>query len=113
MYDMFQQVLADALAWAKKKYAGASPQKLAAFANSVAYGMTGWAGGYGGPSVREHVAGNMLRQKVLLTPNLSFEEACAEVEGLVFGPLTPAHQAVFKREHTFDDDPADLEALHK
>ena len=49
------QVLSKALAWAKRNYSQASAAHRAAFANSVSYLVTGFSGGYGGPSLREHL----------------------------------------------------------
>lgn len=101
----YDQILARALERAKKERPDASPQHRAAYANSVAYVLTGRAGGYGGPSMREYVASG-LRYGDNPPPN--FEAACREVGKSVFGPLTDAHRAASEQECCFDDDPEDV-----
>jgi hypothetical protein len=89
----------------------ASPQKRAAFANSVVYLVTGMSGGYGGPSVREHAASHLYGDRV---ERCSFEEACKLLladDGPIFGPLTALHQQCWEDEECFDDDPTDVRVL--
>lgn len=88
----------------------ASPQKKAAFANSVAYLVTGWSGGFGGPSVREHAATRLYGSR----KPYDFQEAVdllLDENGPIFGPLTSVHRACWREEHCFDDDPSDVEQL--
>lgn len=104
------KVLEKAMSWINEHRPDASDQKKAAFANSVAYLVTGWSGGYGGPSVREHAAARLKTQK----PSWTFEEACAELnrdDGVIFGPITDLHRLCWEQEHCFDDDPEDLKLL--
>lgn len=131
--DYYQKCLSWARVWGEGEASGSSPQKHAAFANAVAYLCTGWSGGYGGPSVREHAVSWSLsgaggRQEVAKT-NLGplvvqypdgtlpqageweFEAACQFAAPIVFGPLTDLHRQVWSAEHHFDDDPEDLKAL--
>lgn len=101
-------VLERAMVIAKERRADRSPQLLAAFANSVQTLVTGWSGGYGGPSVREHVACR------LRTGEHTFEQAVELLireDGPIFGPLTDLHRYCWKEEHCFDDDPSDVEQL--
>lgn len=87
----------------------ASAQKRAAFANSVQTMVTGWSGGYGGPSVREHAAGHQY-----VGQRFPFEEAVRLLiadDGLIFGPLDRIHYYCWQNEHCFDDDPADVQVL--
>jgi len=98
-------ILVQALSWAKDKKPDTSPQHQAAFANSVATIITGWSGGYGGPSMREHAA----TRQIGCRSDLSFDEVCSLVEPVVFGPLTEEHRIV-EEEYCFDDDPSDLAA---
>ena len=103
--ELFEDTLSRALRVADEEHGDAHPYKRAAFANAVTYVLTGLAGGYGGPSVREHVACQCV-------PRLnSFKEACERVSPWVFGPLTDAHRVVWKSEYCFQDDPADVEEL--
>jgi len=64
MPDEYSDVLERAMAWASENHPNASSQKKAAFANSVAYAVTGASGGYGGPSVREHAACRIVHQAI-------------------------------------------------
>ncbi len=92
------------------KRPNASGYKRAAFANSVAYLVTGASGGYGGPSVREHTASQMYGPGGAYT----FEEAVELLlsdEGPIFGPLTDVHRFCWENEHCFDDDPEDKAEL--
>jgi len=87
----------------------ASPQLRAAFANSVAYLVTGLTGGYGGPSMREHAVAHTYAGR-----RLPYPEAIEELmnpNGLIFGPLQPVHFACARKNHCFDDDPKDLQTL--
>src|SRR5690606_26976322 len=52
--DYYNVLVEQAREHAEREHPEASAQHRAAFANSVAYLVTGWSGGYGGPSVREH-----------------------------------------------------------
>lgn len=104
----------DALSRAKElveeRKPDASPQKKAAFANSVAYLVTGWSGGYGGPSVREHAACQMYGPG----GTRSFEEAARLLltsDGPIFGPITDLHRELWRDEDCFDDDLEDVKEL--
>jgi hypothetical protein len=128
--------LEKAMQWAKDNHPTASIQHKAAFANSVAYYVAGASGGFGGPSLREHLCSWKLAGAsgiagavsiadeaiTMIQPDGSlrtaggwaFEEAIAFCEPLCF-----CEASVFKsllvqiqgREHCFDDDPQDLEVL--
>lgn len=107
--DDYAEILEHAVAYAREQFPHVSPQLRAAFANSVAYAVTGMSGGYGGPSVREHAACRSLAGR-----RLGFGDAIAEFaspDGPVFGPLTSRHRQGWEEEQCFDDDPADAEAL--
>lgn len=87
----------------------ASVQKRAAFANSVATLVTGWSGGFGGPSVREHAASRMHGGM-----QHSFKEAVdllLNESGPIFGPLNKVHEECWEEEFCFDDDPSDVVEL--
>lgn len=103
-----QGYLRTALDWAREHYPTASPERHSAFANSVAYVLTGMACGRGGPSVREYVAVEIRHQP---NPPTTLGEAIMRVAASVFGPLTDAHREAWQREHCFDDDPNDLTEL--
>jgi hypothetical protein len=88
-----------------------SAYKHAAFANAVQAAVTGWSGGYGGPSVREHAAGRTYRDG-----SLTFDEAVellGDPDGLIFGPLQPIHDQCWAEEYCFDDDPDDVAELER
>lgn len=87
----------------------ASIYHKAAFANSVQELVTGWAGGYGGPSVRQYAAVFMYSGR-----RYSFEEAAELLlrdDGPIFGPITEFHREIWDDYPCFDDDPRDVEEL--
>ena len=125
-----------AMDWAKEHYSDASMLLKCAFANSVQYFMTGESGGYGGPSMREHlcswslagdngkvgtinVGGNAMsaiyRDKSLpIAGEWKFDEAIVHCSKLCFSPASEYRLKLIQiqeREDCFDDDPIDLEAL--
>jgi hypothetical protein len=107
-----ETILEKAMAKAREDHPGSSPKKQAAFANSVAYLCTGYSGGYGGPSIREHaVSWAAMRAGRAANETWGFEEACAFAGPIVFGPLTDLHREVHEAEHCFDDDPADIKEI--
>lgn len=132
--DFYQKCLSWARVYGEGEYATASPQKHAAFANSVAYLVTGYSGGYGGPSIREHAVSWALSgpngQQVPVETNLGtlvgqipdgslpqageweFEAACQFAAPIVFGLLTDLHRRVYESEHCFDDDHVDILRLN-
>jgi len=128
--------LEKAMEWARLNHLTASTEHKAAFANSVAYLVNGGSGGYGGPSIREHLVSWSLAGKsgsveaiaiageamTLLNPDgslpmpgqWSFDAAIAHCEPLCFDPAEKYRDLLIKiqeREHCFDDDPEDIKAL--
>lgn len=125
-----------AMEWAQMNHSNASAQHKAAFANSVEYLVTGASGGYGGPSLREHlnswslagalgsvdaidIAGEAM---TLLKPDgslplpgqWSLDAAIAHCEPLCFEPATKYKNILLQiqeREYCFDDDPEDIAIL--
>lgn len=131
-------ILQDAVAWAQANYPDAPLQHRAAFANSVAYLVTGFSGGFGGPSIREHlvswsmagetgevsaveIAGQAMTAIIpdgsLPSPGYwDFESATAWCENFCFGPIEDYRDRalqIMEREHCFDDAPEDLDALRE
>ena len=126
------QVLSKALAWARENYAQASTQHQAAFANSVSYLVTGFSGGYGGPSLREHlvswslgevgsvslggVAMTTVRPTKPLPGEWQFEDAVLFAAPLCFQPAEAFGEKllqIWEREYCFDNDPGDLNYLRR
>ena len=109
MEGNFHEVLDRALKIARERQPQASSQKHAAFANAVSYAVTGYSGGYGGPSVREHAAARVC-------PHPSEFDTAIEIliadNGPIFGPLTDLHTMCWENEHCFDDDPEDVRILN-
>lgn len=106
----YNAILERAMKIARKRRPHASPQRHAAFANAVAYAVTGWSGGYGGPSVREHAAARVC------PPYQDFDSAVRQLiaeNGVVFGSITGLHQKCWVEEHCFDDDPDDVRELSR
>jgi hypothetical protein len=131
----YNEVLESALTHGKNLYPSAPLQHHAAFANSVAYLMTGASDGYGGPSCREHsvswalsgVNGNQAQVETnlgtltLQYPDGSlpsagqweYEKALSFAEPLCYGELTNLHYECYRHEHCFDDSPEDIEQIKK
>ncbi len=104
-----KSVLEQAMRLIQEKKPQASIQKKAAFVNSVQYLVTGWSGGYGGPSVREHAASYLYGGR-----RFGFDEAVQLLladDGPIFGPITKLHRECWLNESCFDDDPSDVEQL--
>ncbi len=103
-------VLKKARAFIEKHKPDASLQKKAAFANAVQQLVCGVAGGYGGPSVREHAAAHIFGSSRPLSFN-TVVDLLADDQGPIFGPITNTHVWCYLNEECFDDDPNDLETL--
>ena len=127
MKDRYSMSLETALAWAKKNKPEASPYHHYAFANSVAYLVTGASGGYSGPSIREHLCSYALAgdgeivQEVstgfqMIVPDRrmkyagewTIERAIAFCEPICFGILSRQALFIVETQYCFDDDPSDL-----
>jgi hypothetical protein len=130
--DAWEEIATKAKVWGKERHSDAVTQRHAAFANSVAYLVTGASGGYGGPSIREHCVSWALAgdgENIPVETNLGtltmqipdgrlprageweFDRACAFADPICYGPLPAMAARIAEQEHCFDDDPADLEAL--
>jgi hypothetical protein len=119
---MNDEFLKKAMDWASANKPDASMSHKAAFANSVAYLCSGWSGGYGGPSLREHLCSWALAGDERLNETASlnglghwnFEEAVKFCEPLCFEPAEKYLKTLLQiseREHCFDDDPKDIKVL--
>ena len=120
-----------AMDWAATNHAAQSLPHRCAFANSVAYLVTGASGGFGGPSMREHLvswslgtahsAEAMGQAMTTITPGdlpmpgqWSLEDAIAHAAPLCFEPSASYRNRLLQiqeRENCFDDDPEDIAAL--
>ena len=105
--DIFGDILEKAKARGKEKHPNASQYHHAAFANSVSEAMTGMSGGYGGPSMREHLASRIVAGSGK-HGQLSFDEACELLDECCYGKLTEGHVEMVAEEYCFDDDPQDI-----
>ena len=133
---MNEEFLKKSMDWACANKPNESMSHKAAFANSVSYLCSGWSGGYGGPSLREHLCSWALAGAEGLNKTASlnglaisiqfpdnrlprpghwdFQEAVEFCVPLCFEPAEKHMKTLLQiseREHCFDDDPADLEAL--
>lgn len=123
-----ENLLSKAMAWAKENKADSSMAHKCAFANSVQYLVSGWSGGYGGPSLREHLVSwalsgpNGRNEGMIQFPDGSlpsageweYEKAIAFCAPLCFEPAEKYREKllqIMEVEHHFDDDPVDLKAL--
>jgi hypothetical protein len=125
-----EETLNLAMVWAQARYPDSSTQHKCAFANSVAYLVTGYSGGFGGTSLREHLVSWSLgdvgstningETMTTITPKLTLpgkwqlEAAIAHAAPLCFDAASNYRDRLIQiqeREHCFDDNPADLDAL--
>lgn len=130
----FERYLEQAQSWAEIHYRSSSIFHKTAFANSVAYLTTGFANGC---SLREHLVSWSLAGRgaieavawgdeaiTAISPDgtlpragdWTFEAACSFAAPLCFNPASMYRDAllrILEREHCYDDDPEDLEALQK
>ena len=108
----YDGVLDRAMKLGKERHSNAPQQHHAAFANSVAYLVTGMSGGFGGPSMREHWA-SRIGHSAGLVSNCTFEQASEAVEGCCYDPLTYEHACMLDVEHCFDDAPEEVEEARR
>lgn len=127
----YKQILESSLAHGKNLHPSSPVHHHAAYANSVAYLVTGASGGYGGPSCREHAVSwalsgeNGRQQQVgVLTvqyPDGSlpspgeweYEQALRFAEPYCYGELTKLHYECYRHEHCFDDASEDIQQIKK
>lgn len=108
----YEDVLNRAMELGKEKHPEAPQHHHAAFANSVATLVTGWSGGFGGPSMREHWACRVAEAKGTVG-QFSFDDAVTAVEEACYGQLTLDHANMLEEEHCFDDAPGEVEAAQR
>jgi hypothetical protein len=111
-FDLYNDLLTRARQIVESHMPDTSLERKAAFANTAAGVVTGVSGGFGGPSVREHIATAALTGR-----GLSFEEVLELLlneDGFIFGPLGEEHFIFWARRHAicFDDDPRDVALLN-
>ncbi len=106
------EVLERAMKLGKEKHPEAPQHHHAAFANTVATLVTGWSGGYGGPSMREHWAARVAEAKGT-DGSFSFDDAVTTVDEACYGALTIDHARMLEEEHCFDDAPGETEAAQR
>lgn len=109
--------LDDAIRWANENQPNASLAHRTAFANSVSYLCTGLSGGFGGPSLREHLVSWMVANPQFNTKKLNpgtweFNDAVEFAASFCFQPAENYKHHLMKIAHDescFDDDATDLE----
>lgn len=109
----YSEILQNMLKYGQKKYLDAHLSRHAAFANSVAYLVTGMSGGYGGPSIREHCVTWLAIKERKMAGTWSVDDASKFAEPICYGELPLIALQVYQNESCFDGDPADLERLGK
>jgi hypothetical protein len=96
----------------QERHPAAPAAHHAAFANSVAEAVTGWSGGYGGPSMREHWASRLLGRAG--TPGtIPFDLAVSTVEEACYGPITLEIARMLTFEACFDDADGEQEEAER
>ena len=105
--------LEHALQVAQQQYPHATRVQHAAFANSVSYLVSGASGGYGGPSLREHLVSHTSAHQGRLAGTYTFDEACAFAAPLVFHTLTDEQIQICRQylDISFDNTSADEAAV--
>ncbi|MEK7452632.1 MAG: hypothetical protein AAB614_00170 [Patescibacteria group bacterium] len=104
----YDEVLKLAMKLGKERHPEAPQHHHAAFVNSVQTLVTGWSGGFGGPSMREHWACRVAKAKDTVG-QFSFDDAVTAVEEACYGQLTLDHANMLEEEHCFDDAPGEVE----
>ena len=112
-YNNYNNILREARRIGEERHPDAPAEHHSAFANSVAYAVTGWSGGYGGPSMREHWASRVVARRFGGSGHCSFNEAVAALDECCYGPLTLEHALMLECEHCFDDAPGEVEAARQ
>lgn len=105
------EVLERAMKLGKERHPEAPQHHHAAFANTVATLVTGWSGGYGGPSMREHWASRVAYSKGI--EKFDFDSAVTAVDEACYGTLTIDHARMLEDEHCFDDAPGEVEQAER
>ncbi len=115
MIEKYSQILDSALEHGKTLHPDAPIEHHAAFANSVAYLVTGASGGYGGPSCREHAVSWALHgsRHSSIAGEWEYEKALQFAEPYCYGPLTELHYQCAKSECCFHDSLEDIEQIKK
>lgn len=108
-----ENVLQIALRWCEEHQQNQSINRKCAFANSVENLVTGLCGGFGGPSLRQHLC---THRSIKIKPagKWTFQEAVEFCEPLCFKPaelFLSELQWIYENEKCFDDDPEDIEAV--
>ncbi|AOX04729.1 hypothetical protein BJP34_35715 (plasmid) [Moorena producens PAL-8-15-08-1] len=128
----YTEILKKALDWGQENHPESNLYRHAAFANSVAYLVTGGSGGYGGPSIREHCVSHALAGDGFNVPTdtnigvmtvqfpdgrlprggeWSFQKACEFAEPICYGILPAIAVKVYQTEYCSNDDPEDLKEI--
>ncbi|MFB6225565.1 MAG: hypothetical protein ABEI13_03870 [Candidatus Paceibacteria bacterium] len=110
MAKVLENVFEQARKEGERRYPNADDAQHMAFANSVAYLVSGWSGGYGGPSMREHLA---CRAKHDMVENCTIEQAMEAVDHICYGELTLDHARMLEGECCFDDSAEDLNQAYE
>ena len=75
--------------------------------------MTGASGGYGGPSIREHLASRLTIGKFGSgVGRCTFEQATELLDECCYRQLTLQYALMLRDEHCFDDAPGEVEIAH-
>jgi len=107
--DEYKAVLRRARQLGEERHPAAPAEHHAAFANAVAYAVTGCSGGgFGGPSMREHWCSRLVLAEVI-PGEADFQHAISICERACYGPLTIEIARMLVLEHCFDDAPGEQE----
>ena len=110
--DQYDQILTQAHELGEQRHPDAPAHHHAAFANSVAYGVTGASGGFGGPSMREHWSSRLLHNAGM-PGQIDFDCSVKLVEDACYGALTLEMAQMLECEYCFDDAPGEQEEAQR
>lgn len=135
MFDNHSTILEKAKKEGERRHPEAPINHHCAFANSVAYLVTGMSGGYGGPSIREHAVSHSMRGAFGKTAGVQanlggltmifpdgtlphpgaweYEKALDWADSICYGEINYIHFNAWRTEYCFDDSPQDIEACQK
>lgn len=103
-----QELLPLLLQLGQARHPDATARHNATFANVANYGLTGWSGGYGGPSMREHW-GSCLITREGEPGAIPFARVMEIAEQAAYGPFSVEMARMLAYEQCFDDPDGEQE----
>ncbi|MBQ3441445.1 hypothetical protein IJG27_04035 [Candidatus Saccharibacteria bacterium] len=109
-YDNYDLIFNKASEYGKKYHPDAPSEHHVAFANSVAYAVTGETNGHSGVSMRERLAHRLILGSFgFKKKRCTFDQAAELLDGCCYGMLTVQHAMIFDSERCYNDAPGEPE----